>query len=113
MLTNPLDFFLFDFFFFLFLSLIPSKMWGKPGAQIVLCEGFGVPWLKYAIYHFPWKDELPTIKDPYDSIPIYLIYIYCLVAQTCYRFLQAVCIFPAIATLSTIVRRMVGLHVKY
>ncbi len=30
MLTNPLLFFLFDFFFFLFLSLIPSKMGGKP-----------------------------------------------------------------------------------
>jgi hypothetical protein len=30
MLTNPLHFFLFDFFFFLFLSLIPSKMGGKP-----------------------------------------------------------------------------------
>ena len=29
-LTNPLLFFLFDFFFFLFLSLIPSKMGGKP-----------------------------------------------------------------------------------
>jgi len=30
MLTNPLHFFLFDFLFFLFLSLIPSKMGGKP-----------------------------------------------------------------------------------
>jgi hypothetical protein len=41
-------------------------------AQIVLCEEFGVPWLKYAIYHFPWKDKLPTLKDLYDSIPKYL-----------------------------------------
>ena len=29
-LTNPLLFFLFDFFSFLFLSLMPSKMGGKP-----------------------------------------------------------------------------------
>jgi len=35
MLTNPLHFFLFDFFFFLFLSLIPSKMGGKPSAELL------------------------------------------------------------------------------
>lgn len=49
-----------------------QTFFSERGAQIVLCEEFGVPWLKYAIYHFPWKDKLPTIKDPYDSIPEYL-----------------------------------------
>ena len=49
-----------------------QTFFSERGAQIVLCEEFGVPWLKYAIYHFPWKDKLPTIKDPYDSIPKYL-----------------------------------------
>ncbi|KAF8805054.1 hypothetical protein BYT27DRAFT_7193587 [Phlegmacium glaucopus] len=35
------------------------------GAHIALCEEFGVPGLKHAIYHFPWKFELPPIdKDP-------------------------------------------------
>ena len=46
-----------------------QKIFSERGAQIVLCEEFGVPWLKYAIYHFPWKDKLPTFKDLYDSIP--------------------------------------------
>ena len=49
-----------------------QTFFGERGAQIVLCEEFGVPWLKYAIYHFPWKDKLPNIKDTYDSIPKYL-----------------------------------------
>ena len=39
MLTNPLNFFLFDFFFFLFLSLIPSKMGGKPACPVEKEEG--------------------------------------------------------------------------
>ena len=49
-----------------------QTFFSERGAQIVLCEEFGVAWLKYAIYHFPWKDKLPTVKDPYDSIPKYL-----------------------------------------
>ena len=41
------------------------------GAQIVLCEEFNgvLPSSHYAIYHFPWKDELPTGRDSYDPIP--------------------------------------------
>jgi hypothetical protein len=46
-----------------------QTFFSERGAQILLCEEFGAPWLKYAIYHFPWKDELPTVKDSYDPIP--------------------------------------------
>ena len=43
-LTNPLHFFLFDFFSFLFLSLMPSKMGGKPPRQLTLLRTLRVSW---------------------------------------------------------------------
>jgi hypothetical protein len=42
MLTNPSYFFLFNFFFFLFLSLIPSKMGGKPDEEGKNPAGHGI-----------------------------------------------------------------------
>ena len=46
-----------------------QTFFSERGAQIVLCEEFGVAWHKHAIYHFPWKEELPTVQASYDSIP--------------------------------------------
>ena len=61
----------------------------------VLKLEIGVPWLKYAIYHFSCKDTLLTVNDLYDSIPSNLMFFYRYLVgrrgSKSYRFFQAVC----------------------
>ncbi|KAF8148053.1 hypothetical protein B0H34DRAFT_803176 [Crassisporium funariophilum] len=46
-----------------------TTFFNERGGQIRLCEEFGIPWLKHALFYFSSKDGLPHAKARYDSIP--------------------------------------------
>jgi len=78
-LTNPFLFFLRDFFFFLFLSLIPSKMGGKPSGQkfcFSIRPGPQSGHMSVMVYRTTVRRHLDTyFHNSYISVYYFIFYI--------------------------------------